>query len=88
MQGLSPIVKENAKIEAKEEKMGENDNQALIAHAKKEKSKKEEHSHKKPRRFQKNHRSQKDYSSYRCYTCDEKGHLARDCPKGKGHGKK
>ena len=65
-----------------EEKMGEDNNQALTAHAKKEKSKKEEHSHEKPRRFQ------KDYSNYKCYTCDEKGHLTRDCPKGNGHVKK
>ena len=63
--------------------MGEYGNQALKTHAKKGKTKKEEHSHKKPKRFQK-----KDYSSFRCYSCDEMGHLTRDCPKGKGHAKK
>ena len=63
--------------------MGEDDNQALTTHAKKGKTKKEEHSHKKPRRSKK-----KDYSSFMCYSCDEMGHLARDCSKGKCHAKK
>ena len=68
--------------------MGEDDNQALTAHAKKGKNKKEEHSDKKLRRFQKNHKPQKDYSNYRCYSCDQKGLLVRDFPKGKIHVKK
>ena len=63
--------------------MGEDDNQALTTQCtKKGKTKKEEHSHKKPRR------SKKDYSQFRCYTCDEKGHLVRDCPKRKGKKKR
>ena len=57
--------------------MGEDDNQALMTHAK-DTSKKEEHSHKKHRRFQKNHKPQKDYLNFSCYSCDEKGHLAID----------
>ena len=63
--------------------MGEDDNQALTTHAKKGKTKKEEHSHKKPRRPKK-----RDYSQFGCFTCDEKGHLARNCLNGKDHTKK
>ena len=66
-----------------EEKIGEDDNQALKNHANKDRSKKEDHPHNKPKKFQKNHRPQRDYSSLRCYTCDEKGHLVRDCPQNK-----
>ena len=62
--------------------MDEDDNQALTAHAKKGKTK-EEHYHKKHRKFKK-----KDSSRFRCFTCDEKGHFARDCPKDKDHVKK
>ena len=61
--------------------MGEDDNQALTAHAKKGKTKKEEHYHKKHRKF-------KDSPQFRCFTCDEKRHFARDCPKGKDHAKR
>ena len=47
-------------------------------------SKREDHPHRRPKRFQKNHRPQRDYSNLRCFTCDEKGHFARDCPRNKG----
>ena len=29
-------------------------------------------------------RPTKDLSNLRCYTCDEKGHFAKDCPRNKG----
>ena len=30
-----------------------------------------------------NYRKPRDTSKYICYTCDEKGHFAQDCPKNK-----
>ena len=59
--------------------MGEDENQSLKTHAKKKKTKKEQHSHKKTRRSQK-----WDYWQFKCFTCDEKGHIAIYCPKKKG----
>ena len=64
--------------------MGADDDQALRVNAKKDRSKREDHPHKRPKRFHKNNRYQRDYSSLRCYTCDEKGHFARDFPRNKG----
>ena len=46
-------TQEEARLIAREEKMGEDDNQSLKAHAKKGKTKKEEHSHRNTRIFQK-----------------------------------
>ena len=42
------------------------------------------HSHQKdnPRRFN------KYLSSIRCFTCDEKGHISRNCPRNKGGSQK
>ena len=61
-----------------------NEDQALIVHTKKMRRDyhhpKGKHSHQKenPRR------SSRDLSKFRCYTCDEKEHCARDCPRNKG----
>ena len=66
---------EEARIAAREEKMGSED-QALIAHSKKER--------RKPYKGKSSH-SKRDLSRIRCYTCDEKGHFAKDCPKSKNH---
>ena len=30
----------------------------------------------------------RDLSKMRCYTCDERGHFAKDCPKNKNHSHK
>ena len=63
-----------------------NEDQALTAHTK---NKKREHSHhKKEKHHDWNQRDnlripRRDQSNVRCYTCDEKGHFSRDCPKNK-----
>ena len=73
---------EEARIVAREEKMG-NEDQALIVHSKKRRMDyhhyKGKHSHQKdnPRRYN------RDISSIKCFTCDEKGHISRNCPRNK-----
>ena len=69
---------EEARIAAQEENMGSED-QALTTHSKKER--------RKPYKG-KNFHPKRDLSRVRCYTCDEKGHFAKDCPKSKNHSQK
>ena len=75
---------EEARIAAREEKMGSED-QALTVRSK-------AHSKKSKRRphFSKGKDShpRRDVSKLRCYTCDELGNFAKDCPKNKGHSQK
>ena len=72
---------EEARIVAREEKMG-NEDQALTVHSKKIQD--YHHSKGKHSNLKDNSRkSNKDISKYRCFTCDERGHFARDCPKNK-----
>ena len=64
-----------------------NEDQALTVQSKKSRTNyhKGKHSHQKddPRR------SNKNVPKFRCYTCDERGHFARDCPRNKnGYHKK
>jgi hypothetical protein len=70
-------TQEEARMVAREEKLGDDD-QALAAHTKKGKSK--AHS---PRRFQKFQKGQRDYSNFKCYGCQEMGHIKRNCPHNK-----
>ena len=65
---------------AREEKMGATDDQALAVYTRKNFKKKEKneyfHHNKKDKKPKK---TKRDISNIRCYTYDEKGHLARDC---------
>ena len=63
---------EEAQIVAREEKMG-SEYQALTVQSKKSRSIHHRNNSRKP----------KDRSKFICYTCDEKGHFSRDCPKNK-----
>ena len=68
----------------REENMGATKDQALTVHTRKnykkkeKKEKKENHHHNKKDKKQK--KVKRDPSNVRCYTYDENGHFARDCP--------
>ena len=69
---------EEARIVAQEEKMG-SEYQALTIHSKK--TKRSSH-HPRGNPFHKDN-TRKYLSRIRSYTCDEKGHYARECPRNK-----
>ena len=71
---------EEARLEAREEKLGNEENQALEAHARKGKNKVEDRPPWKFQKSQKYQKKQRDYSSVRCYTCQKVRHIARNCP--------
>ena len=77
---------EKSRIAAQEEKTGSED-QSLTVQSKKSRSK---HHRTKYSHHRNNSRNPRDSSKYICYTCDEKGHFSRDCPKNKSssHNKK
>ena len=62
--------------------MGSED-QALTVHSKRSRRRNPHYSKGKNSHPKDNNR--KDLSKVRCYTCDEKGHYAKDCPKNKNH---
>ena len=49
-------TQEEARLASREEKMGDDDEKALIAHTKKDRSKREDQPHRRSKRFQKNYR--------------------------------
>ena len=83
-------AQEEARLVTREENMGETDDQALVVYTKKnfKKKEKKENFHHNQKKDKKPKKSKRDLSNVRCYTCDEKGHLVRDCPiqKRRHHG--
>ena len=75
---------EESRIAAREEKMGSED-QALTVHSKKGRRRSHYSKGKDP-----HHRdnSRRDLSQMRCYTCDEREHFSKYCPKNKVHSHK
>ena len=70
---------EEARIVAREEKMGSED-QALTVQSTKSRS---SHHRSKYSHQRNNSRKPRDMSKYICYTCDERGHFAIDFPRNK-----
>ena len=61
----------------REENMGANQDKALTVHTRKN-FKKKENFHHNNKKYKKPKNTKRDTSNVRCYTCDEKGHFARD----------
>ena len=69
---------EESRLVTREEKMGATNDQALVVYTRKNLKKKENfHHNKNEDKMPK--KTKIDISNIQCYTCDEKGHLARDC---------
>ena len=78
-------TKEESRLESREEKLSDNEDQALATNVGKRKGKrkfrsqKEDHSPKRSKKFQKSQKN-KDPSNIKCYDCQKVGHYLRDCP--------
>jgi len=72
-------AQEEARMAAREEKLGDEEDQALAAHTRKGKGKKGSHSPKKSQKPQRSQQRKRDLSQIRCFSCQKMGHLARVC---------
>ena len=72
-------TQEGTRLVAREEKLGEEENKALVAHARKGKSKTKNRPPRKFKKSQKSQRTQRDYSNFKCYSCQKMGHIVRNC---------
>jgi hypothetical protein len=75
-------VQEEERIVVREEKLNDDEDQALATHAKGAKKRKNNPRPREdsPRRLHKKRRTKKDFSSIECYSCHKTGHIARNCP--------
>ena len=78
-------VQEEERIIAREDKLNDNEYQALTAHAK-GKNKRKSHDH--PHKTQGFKRPKKDFSNYECFTYRKLGHIAINCPMKEERSKK
>ena len=74
-------VQEEERIAVKEEKLNDNEDQALATHTKgKNKRKSHDHPPRRTQGFQKKKRVKRDFSSFECFTCQKMGHISKNCP--------
>ena len=66
----------------RQENIGPTDDQALTVYTRKnfKKKEKKEKFHQNKKKDKKSKKNKRDISNFQWYTCDEKGHLERDCP--------
>lgn len=81
-------VQEEAIMVAREEKMGDDEDQELATHTRKGKEKKWFHSPKNPQKPHRPQQRKREISQIRCFSCQKLGHIARLCPHTKDQGKK
>ena len=78
-------VQEEGRIENREEKLNEDEDQALVSHTKNRRIKRNDRGSP-PRKSQESQigkKPRKDYSSFECYACHKLGHITRHCPRKK-----
>ena len=75
-------VQEEGIIANREEKLNNDEDQALEAHANKVSNKRKvcDQSPTRNQKFQRNSIHKRDLSSFECFICHKMGHIARNCP--------
>ena len=77
-------VQEEGSLENREEKLNEDEDQALAVHTKNGRNKRKDRGSPTSR----GKKFKKEYSPYECYTCHKLGHISRHCPLNKNKFKK
>ena len=74
-------AQEEARLVKREENMGATDDQALVVYTRNNfnNNDKKGNFHHNKNKYKKPKNTKRDISNVQCYTCDEKGHLERDC---------
>ena len=83
-------LREEGRIENREEKMNDNEDQALSSHTKNGRNKRKDWGSPTSRSLElkRGKKFKKDYSPYECYTCHKLGHISIHCPLNKNKFKK
>ena len=79
-------VQEEGRLENREEKLNEDEDQALDAHTNNGRNKRKDKGSptRRSQELKRGNNFKKDYSSYECYTCHKLEHISRHCPLNKG----
>ena len=79
---MGKCVQEEGRIINREEKLNDNQYQALATHTKNRrfKWKSQRSSPRRSPNFKKNKKLRREYSSFECYSCHKMGHIPRNLP--------